>query len=69
MDSARIGYCCTFVSPEGDAAEERALNFRGPTISLVARQGVTRLEDTIRGHSDMMWNRAVNHCRAELLPA
>jgi hypothetical protein len=65
MDSARIGYCCTFVSPEGDAAEERALNFRGPTISLVARQGAARLGDT----KNLASRQLADDCRAELLPA
>ena len=54
MDSARIGYCCTFVSPEGDAEAERALNFRGPTISLVARQGPARLEETVLENLDIL---------------
>jgi UV DNA damage repair endonuclease len=54
MDSARIGYCCTFVSPEGDTDAERALNFRGPTISLVARQGPGRLEETILENLDIL---------------
>jgi len=65
MDSARIGYCCTFVSPEGDAAEERALNFRGPTISLVARQGAARLEDA----KNLASRQLADRCRTELLPA
>jgi len=54
MDGARIGYCCTFVSPEGDAEAERALNFRGPTISLVARQGPARLEETVLENLDIL---------------
>ncbi|WP_118858173.1 UV damage endonuclease UvsE [Sphingomonas mesophila] len=39
MSSARIGYCCTFVSADGNEAEQRALNFRGPTIASIARLG------------------------------
>jgi UV DNA damage endonuclease len=54
MDGARIGYCCTFVSPEGDADAERALNFRGPTIALVARQGPAKLEETILENLDIL---------------
>jgi UV DNA damage repair endonuclease len=35
----RIGFCCTFVSPSGDAEEERRLNMRRVTLSYLARQG------------------------------
>ena len=34
----RIGFCCTFVSPEGDADEERRLNMRRVTLGYLARQ-------------------------------
>jgi UV DNA damage repair endonuclease len=54
MDGARIGYCCTFVSPDGDGDAERALNFRGPTIALVTRQGPARLEETILENLDIL---------------
>jgi UV DNA damage endonuclease len=35
----RLGYCCTWVSPTGDAAAERAMNVAGLTISYVNRLG------------------------------
>jgi UV DNA damage repair endonuclease len=35
----RIGFCCTFVSPTGDAAEERRLNMRRVTLAQLARLG------------------------------
>jgi len=36
MVDAQIGFCCTFVSPEGDGEEQRALNMRQPTVDLAA---------------------------------
>jgi UV DNA damage endonuclease len=36
--SPRIGFCCTFVSPAGDAEEERRLNMRRVTMAYLARQ-------------------------------
>lgn len=48
---ARLGYCCTFVSPEGHAAQQAALNFRQPTIASIARlaplERAARLESVI----------------------
>lgn len=55
--SPRIGYCCTFVSPSGDEAEQRALNFRGPTIASIARQGAeaaARLEEIVGDNLDIL---------------
>jgi len=34
----RIGFCCTFVSPSGNAEEERRLNMRRVTLAYLARQ-------------------------------
>lgn len=38
-DHPRIGFCCTFVSPAGDAEEERRLNMRRVTMAHLARLG------------------------------
>jgi UV DNA damage repair endonuclease len=38
MSVSRIGFCCTFVSPAGDAEEERRLNMRRVTLAYLARQ-------------------------------
>ncbi len=40
MESARTGFCCTFVSPAGDEDEQRLLNVRQPTVASVARADV-----------------------------
>lgn len=40
MESARTGFCCTFVSPAGDEDEQRLLNMRQPTVASVARADV-----------------------------
>jgi UV DNA damage repair endonuclease len=37
-DTPRVGYCCKFISPEGDEARERALNVRGLTMAYLGRQ-------------------------------
>jgi len=37
-DTPRIGYCCKFVSPDADEAQERALNVRGLTMAYLGRQ-------------------------------
>jgi UV DNA damage endonuclease len=49
MDGARIGFCCTFVSPDGDADRQRALNMRQPTVASIARaeDPAVRLEEVI----------------------
>jgi UV DNA damage repair endonuclease len=57
MDGARIGYCCTFVSPAGDAEQARALNFRLPTIASIARlgnDGPAKLEAVIAENLDTL---------------
>ena len=55
---SRIGYCCTYVSPDGDAAAARLLNMRGPTIASIARPGGTetaaRLEAVIAENLDTL---------------
>jgi UV DNA damage repair endonuclease len=38
-DDARIGFCCTYVSPSGDAGEERRLNMRRVTLAQLGRLG------------------------------
>jgi UV DNA damage repair endonuclease len=38
IEHPRIGFCCTFVSPTGDAEEERRLNMRRVTLAYLARQ-------------------------------
>ena len=56
--SARIGYCCTFVSPSGDEAAARLLNMRGPTIASIAQPGgsetAVRLETVIVENLDTL---------------
>ncbi len=56
--NARIGYCCTFVSPSGDKAAARLLNMRGPTIASIARPGGTetaaRLKTVIAENLDTL---------------
>ncbi|GAA4710606.1 UV damage endonuclease UvsE [Sphingomonas lutea] len=57
MDAPRIGYCCTFVSPSGDEAEQRARNFRGPTIASIVRLGAAapeKLEAVIAENLDIL---------------
>jgi UV DNA damage repair endonuclease len=58
MDDARIGFCCTFVSPSGDVDEQRALNMRQPTIASIARcdaaEGARRLEEVILSNLDTL---------------
>ena len=38
LQPARIGFCCTFVSPAGDPDEERRLNMRRITLASLARK-------------------------------
>jgi UV DNA damage endonuclease len=55
--NARIGYCCTYKSPTGDEQEHRALNFRGPTVASITRQGqaaAARLEEVVRDNLDIL---------------
>ena len=56
MDGARIGFCCTFVSPSGDADQQRALNMRQPTVSSIARSEnpAARLEEIILENLDVL---------------
>lgn len=62
MDCARIGFCCTFVSPTGDAEQQRALNMRQPTVASVARAESPgeRLEEVIHENLDVL-DRQVAH--------
>jgi UV DNA damage endonuclease len=58
MDHARIGFCCTFVSPNGDADEQRSLNMRQPTIASIAKcdaaEGARRIEEAILFNLDTL---------------
>jgi len=56
MVDARIGFCCTFVSPEGDEDEQRALNMRQPTVASIAKaeDPHARLEEIILGNLDTL---------------
>src|SRR4029453_4390948 len=56
MDGARIGFCCTFVSPDGDAEQQRALNRRQPTVASIARaeNPSARLEEVILENLDVL---------------
>src|SRR6476469_9092858 len=56
MLDARIGYCFTFVSPEGDEEEQRALNMRQPTVASIAKADDphARLEEIILGNLDTL---------------
>lgn len=38
MDGARIGFCCTFVSPCSDEDEQRRMNMRRITLASLARK-------------------------------
>ena len=40
VDHARIGFCCTYVSPTGDAEETAAMNMKTVTMSWLGRQPV-----------------------------
>lgn len=37
-DTPRLGYCCKYISPDGDAERERRLNIRALTMAHLARQ-------------------------------
>ena len=58
MEGPRIGYCCTFVSPSGDEVEQRALNFRGPTVASIVRlepsAAAAKLEEVVRENLDIL---------------
>lgn len=56
MDDARIGFCCTFVSPAGDADQQRALNMRQPTVASIAKADnpSARLEEVILENLDVL---------------
>ena len=58
MDGARIGFCCTYLSPSGDEEAQRALNMRQPTIASLARPGgsesAARLEEVVRTNVDTL---------------
>jgi UV DNA damage repair endonuclease len=56
MADARIGSCCTFVSPSGDEEEQRALNMRQPTVASIARaeDPGARLEEVILANLDTL---------------
>jgi UV DNA damage endonuclease len=62
VDGARIGFCCTFVSPAADNAEQRALNMRQPTVASIARaeDGAMRLEEVILANLDTL-DRQIAH--------
>jgi len=56
MDGPRIGFCCTFVSPQGDAEQQRALNMRQPTVASIGRSDnpAARLEEVILENLDVL---------------
>ncbi|QPQ54599.1 hypothetical protein IC614_09710 [Allosphingosinicella flava] len=57
-DNARIGFCCTFQSPTGDAAQEKRMNMRTTTISWLKRQSPAdaydRLADIVAHNLDAL---------------
>lgn len=57
-DHPRLGFCCTFISPTGDAGEERRLNMRRVTMAYLARQtpaaAFDRLSETVRHNLDAL---------------
>lgn len=65
MDGPRIGFCCTFVSPTGDADEQRALNMRQPTVASIAlaEDGAQRLEQVVLDNLDTL-DRQIAHVAA-----
>jgi UV DNA damage repair endonuclease len=56
MDGARIGFCCTFVSPQGDVEQQRALNMRQPTVASIAKaeNPPARLEEVVLDNLDVL---------------
>lgn len=57
-ETARIGFCCTFVSPAGDANEQRRMNMRSATIASLTKptpaQAYGRLADVVRHNLDAL---------------
>lgn len=56
MTQARVGFCCTYISPSGDETEQRALNMRHPTVASLVRaeDGSSRLHEVIRCNLDTL---------------
>ena len=58
MTHPRIGFCCTYVSLAGDAAETAAMNMRTVTMSWLARQTPAaagdRLAEVVRHNLDVL---------------
>lgn len=46
-DHARLGFCCTFVSPAGDPAETEAMNMKSVTMGWLARQSPAAAYDRL----------------------
>lgn len=47
MTTGRIGFCCSFVSPSGNAEEERALNMRSVTMGYLGRRSPAEAYDKL----------------------
>jgi UV DNA damage repair endonuclease len=48
-DHPRLGFCCTFVTPSGDAVEAEALNMKSVTIGYLGRQTPAAAYDKLAG--------------------
>lgn len=46
-DSARLGYCCKYIAPDGDESRDRTLNIRGLTMAYLARQAPAAAYDKL----------------------
>jgi len=60
----RLGFCCTFVSPAGDAVETKAMNMRTVTMAWLGRQtpsdAYDRLAEVV-GHNLDVLDRQIAH--------
>lgn len=56
METPRIGFCCTYVAPDGDEDAQRALNMRQPTVASIAKseQPAARLGEIILENLDVL---------------
>lgn len=61
---ARLGFCCTFVSPSGDDVETKAMNMRTVTMAWLARQSPSaaydRLAEVVAHNLDVL-DRQIAH--------
>ena len=57
-EAPRIGFCCTFVSPDGDPEEQRRLNMRSATIASLTKvppaAAYAKLAEIVRHNLDVL---------------